>query len=223
MKNQFPVLTNKEKINFLVKLQNLQKYGWPKPKSTALVFKSLCFGLSAIFATLFTASFFAPNLAYIAIFAGVFSSSFWFSYFLANNRENQMLLKISNNKINRKEFYKLVKSGEIQKWQEMFKEQVENIRLEKLNIEVNDYISEGVKDFITSTLERNQNAKLDAEKLANSIKNIAKSNEQKQTTTPSQNGYIHECPAVKKMFELVEDDENIDTSMNKISFDAYEK
>ena len=170
-------LTEQEKIDFLIKLKEKQSLGWLiKDKSTWLVIFS-CVSLISMFtaATLFAQSY---------LISGILLTILGATPIVANTSirtmENKMLNEISNGKIDKKTFKMLQKSGELEKWQEQYKTQIEKGYLKNKNIEITEYLADEIQDIIEVTMLTNPEAKVDAEEINKKIKETIEKNNTKE-------------------------------------------
>lgn len=164
---EIPQLTDEEKIEFCAKHKTKQLSISNRKEFAAFI---------AFFAGTFTAIIWIPAIAiglnlYSWLFLSIVSAGIIASatsvFIVGNKEENTKIIKASNGKLNYKKFWKLYKSGEYAKWQEQYKEQIQQ-RVNEINgVKVEEYI----QDSINKIIKENPNAQIDEQKILESIKN----------------------------------------------------
>lgn len=175
---KIPTLTDKEKIDFIVNLKTTQSLNKVKGNCDFLYI----IPLAQLLASLFCGGLllFSGNPVWLSLLAPVVVSTpvcgilylMDLSYLIPRLKEFK---KLSGGKITYKQYKKLAKSGEIAKWEEQFKEQIDHQINEINGIQIEEYKRDAEKQIVHNvynSLQNTENVELDADKIAEEVKKL---------------------------------------------------
>lgn len=184
MKKQELNLSDEEKINFLATLKtNKTLLDSIKSKSFDVnILMPSVMGTVFVAATILTlvAGLSPITIPFAAGLAVGFGGVLELYFLMVLNFEKQDFKKLSNGKISYRKYKQLIKSGELARWEEQFKDQVQNKVEEIKGIKHEKYTKSVEKDIINQVKNSlPKDASLDSEKIAQEVKKLIESNNTK--------------------------------------------
>ena len=158
MKKETPNLTTNEKIEFGAKLNTLNANTKRKIDNPATINNFIYkLGLKTILCNIFIFfSLLTTNMPFVIFGWSLFATSIVTSiitHITQKKAENNIISNLSNGKITAKQYFKLVKSGKIEKFQQQFKEQIE-IKVNQIKgIKIEEYKRTEDKTIVNAVYE----------------------------------------------------------------------
>ncbi len=179
------LFTDEDKVEFCAKLKSTETLNKVKGNYnflkmipiSGLMASFLCGGLLLISGNPIWLSFLAPLFVTTVICPVI--ALLPLSYLIPSLKEFKNL---SNGKIPYRQYKKLVKSGEIAKWQEQLKPQIEQRINQIRGIEVEEYKKDAEEQIIRNVynnLPNKDSVALDADKIAKEVKKIVNENNER--------------------------------------------
>lgn len=181
MKKELPILTDEEKINLLANLkvystdEKINGHLWtmkmiPITTITALTISTalMCFWGFNLVPALMVCGFLAATT--IPIF-----ESLPLSCYIPSLKEFK---SYTNNKLSYKQYKKLIKSGEVETWQQQFKTQIEEKVIKMKGFETSIYQKDAEQQIINDVYNNlsQTDVKLDADKVAEQVRKMINEN-----------------------------------------------
>ena len=187
MKKELPILTDEEKINLLASLkvystdEKINGHLWtmkmiPITTVTALTISTalMCFWGFNLVPALMVCGFLAAST--IPIF-----ESIPLSCYIPSLKDFK---SYTNNKLSYKQYKKLIKSGEVETWQQQFKTQIEEKVIKMKGFETSIYQKDAEQQIINDVYNNlsQTDVKLDADKVAEQVRKMINENNRNNTS-----------------------------------------
>ena len=181
MKKELPILTDEEKLQFLKKRENLEnnekkELKSPPNKVSIHVTLPMCIFMGAVSSLFFLigaghigATIFASLFSATAVLTPIFTDISFRKY------QNTIIKEISGDKLNAKQYFQLVKSGEIAKWEQQFANEIEAHKNMIKGIKVEQYKQKAENDIINSvynSLPKEEGVILNSEEIAKKVSSL---------------------------------------------------
>ena len=185
MKKEIPVLTDAEKLQLLKNSENLddkekRELKCPPNKASVRVTLPMCIFFGAFSAALLLLSAgsvgetaFASLVAATGILTPIFTDIAFRKY------QNSIIKEISGGKLNSKQYFKLINSGELAKWEQQFASEIENHRNMIKGIKFEEYKKQAEDEIINSvyqSLPQEDGITLNAEEIAKKVSELIEQN-----------------------------------------------